>query len=92
MSRNTCNCWRILSRTCRLSEEFFQLAGEGVGVGGRETIGGRSSTTPYLHRVLVSRSPPLRLVASKRCEDGNQPSQNVQHIQRPAALGDGNFF
>ena len=26
--------------------EFFQLAGEGVGVGGCKTIGGRSSTTP----------------------------------------------
>ena len=28
--------------------EFFQFADEGVGVGGGETIGGRSYTTPHL--------------------------------------------
>jgi hypothetical protein len=62
--------------------ELFQFAGEGVGVCRCETIGGRSSTTPHLPKVWVSQSSTLR----------DKSSNNIQHVPRPAALGDGNIF
>jgi hypothetical protein len=64
--------------------ELFQFALKRINVGGRKTIGGRSSTTPHLVRnVWVSRSSPLRI---------DQPPHDVQDVQRPAALGDGNVL
>ena len=73
--------------------KLLQFTLKGINVGGRKTIGGRSSTTPHLVRnVWVSRSSPLRLVALKWSGDGNETTNNIQHIQRPAALSDGNIF
>ena len=58
--------------------KLLQFTLKGINVGGRKTIGGRSSTTPHLVRnVWVSRSSPLRI---------DQPPHDVQDVQRPAAL------
>ena len=58
--------------------ELFQFALKGINLGGRKTIGGRSSTTPHLVRnVWVSQSSPLRI---------DQPPHDVQHVEGPATL------
>jgi len=65
--------------------ELFQFAGEGVRVGGGEFPSRRrreeASSLPARGPRLVTSSPTF-----------HQPSHNIQHVERPAALGDGNIL
>ena len=78
--------------------KFFQFAGEGVGVGGCKfgAIRKRWRATAVqnadacagdlrIARSVLECASPLALFL-------REPPHNVQHVQGPAALGDGNFF
>ena len=59
--------------------KLFQFAGEGVNVRGGEGVGRDAS----LRRPRTARASRPYLA---------KPPHNVQHVQGPTALGDGNFF
>ncbi len=77
--------------------EFFQFAGEGVNLRGRE-FGCRSRREEALINFRFSSQSlvtGLRSDATPRQASSptfHQPPHNVQHVERPAALGDGNLF
>jgi hypothetical protein len=64
--------------------EFFQLAGEGVGVGGRELTRSRPLARPS--RAFAFSQIPFAV--SQTAQVGfAEAADGVEHVQRPAALG-----
>ena len=63
----------VIAEVAVVGMEFFQLAGEGAGVGGRECVGRDAS--PRRPRTARASRPYLA-----------KSSHNVQHVQRPATF------
>ena len=72
--------------------EFFQLAGEGINVGGREFICRRRRKESLIRWRLVT---GLRADATPRQAPSptfHQSAHDVQHVRCPAAFLDADFF